>query len=349
MSKRKYDILVFIGRFMPFHNGHKAVIDRGLELADTVLVLAGSANRSRSMRTPFTFDERKEMIQNSLDDISRVFISPLDDVMYNDETWIEQVQSVVHTEVLKAYPQNSENVTLHGLVDIKIGLIGCEKDHTSYYLKLFPKWGNESIKFVDPINSTDLREAFFKGGLNSNQLDQIPVSVLKFLSDFFDTSVYTEMVQEIEFIKNYKESVQKHPRIEQTVDAVVVQSGHVLLIKRKASPGKNQWALPGGFINQTETLQEAMLRELKEETKIKVPPAVLKSSIVKSKTFDNPNRSDRARIITQAFLIKLQNQTELPKVKGSDDAAKAKWVALAELDPKMLFEDHAFIIQDMIG
>lgn len=345
---KKYDILVFVGRFQPFHNGHKAVISHGLTLADTVLVLAGSANLSRSMRNPFTFDERKEMISNSFNNDPRIQIEPLNDIMYNDDHWIEQVQTIVH-RVLSAYPANTESVHIHGLNDMKIGLIGCEKDHTSYYLKLFPNWGNEGIDFIDPLNSTDLRNDYFDGAFSFSNRNSMPDQVLSFLSDFARTPIYTELQTEFKFIENYKTSVQQYPRIEHTVDAVVIQSGFILLIKRRASPGKGQWALPGGFINPTESLEDAMLRELKEETKIKVPMPVLRSSITTTRTFDDPNRSSRGRIITQAYLIKLQNQTDLPKVKGSDDAEKAKWVELAELDPKMLYEDHYFIIQNMLG
>ena len=67
-----------------------------------------------------------------------------------------------------------------------------------------------------------------------------------------------------------------------TVDAVVVQSGHILLVKRGDMPGKGLWALPGGFLNQEETMLDGAIRELKEETKIKVPVPVLKGSIKES-------------------------------------------------------------------
>jgi bifunctional NMN adenylyltransferase/nudix hydrolase len=79
-------------------------------------------------------------------------------------------------------------------------------------------------------------------------------------------------------IEKYKESwkAAPFPPTFVTVDAVVVQSGHVLLVKRKAMPGAGLWALPGGFLNQEETLLDGAIRELKEETKIKVPVPVLK-------------------------------------------------------------------------
>ena len=133
-----------------------------------------------------------------------------------------------------------------------------------------------------------------------------------------------------------------------TVDAVVVQSGHILLVKRGDMPGKGQLALPGGFLNQNETMLDGAIRELKEETKIKVPVPVLKGSIKESKTFDAPNRSSRGRTITQAFFIDL-GVGELPKVKGADDAEKAFWVPFNEVKQEKMFEDHFHIIDNFIN
>jgi len=108
------------------------------------------------------------------------------------------------------------------------------------------------------------------------------------------------------------------------------------------------WALPGGFLNQEETMLDGCIRELKEETKIKLPVPVLKGSIKESKTFDAPNRSARGRTITQAFFIDL-GVGELPKVKGSDDAAKAFWVPFNKVKQEKMFEDHFHIIDNFIN
>ena len=361
---REYDALVFIGRFQPFHNGHKRVIDRALELSEKVIILVGSTNVGRSMRNPFTFEERKDVISKTYDPKhfgaeyakdsvlqnrqDRLTILPLNDNTYNDTRWIEQVQGLV-----------AENTKSGD----RIGLIGCAKDHTGYYLELFPTWRSERVQFLDPINATDLRELYWSYGATQKAWnadtgthtdppsvsEYVPVDTLEFLQEFETTELYNTLKIEKQFIETYKKSVQKYPRIEHTVDAVVVQSGHILLIRRRSEPGRGLWALPGGFINPDEKLEDSMIRELREETKIKVPEPVLRGSIKASKTFDDPHRSARGRLITQAFHIALPRQTSLPKVKGSDDADKAAWVPLNELDPTRLFEDHYFIIDDMLG
>jgi bifunctional NMN adenylyltransferase/nudix hydrolase len=158
------------------------------------------------------------------------------------------------------------------------------------------------------------------------------------------------LLQEYHMVKKYKESwkAAPFPPTFMTVDAVVVQSGHILLVKRGDMPGKGLWALPGGFLNQEETMLDGAIRELKEETKIKVPVPVLKGSIKGSKTFDAPNRSARGRTITQAFHFDL-GVGELPKVKGSDDAEKAFWVPFNQVKQEKMFEDHFHIIDNFIN
>ena len=103
-------------------------------------------------------------------------------------------------------------------------------------------------------------------------------------------------------------------------------------------------------MNADEPLLDAMLRELREETRLKVPEPVLRGSIKGSRVFDDPHRSARGRTITHAYLIQLTPQAAgLPIVKGADDAEKALWLPLANLDPIRMYEDHYHIIQAMLS
>jgi bifunctional NMN adenylyltransferase/nudix hydrolase len=65
--------------------------------------------------------------------------------------------------------------------------------------------------------------------------------------------------------------------------------------------------------------------------------------------FDAPDRSERGRTITHAFLFRCPDRQHLFTVKGGDDAAHASWFRLADLDPRAFFEDHWFILQSMTG
>ena len=346
---KQYDFLVFIGRFQPFHKGHYAVLQAGLQAAQQVIVLCGSAHQPRSVRNPWTVQEREQMIREALDDDqnNRVHIAPLMDILYNDESWVRNVQSTVNGFVTAHFGTPHKQP--------RVGLIGHSKDNSSYYLNLFPQWGAVQVPNFLGLSATPIREALLSEHVeffNSGEASQVfPKSTVESVKRFIETDAFQSIREEHRFIEKYKQAWQAAPYTPTfvTVDAVVVQSGHVLMVERKANPGKGLMALPGGFLDQDETLMEGCLRELKEETRIKVPAAVLKGSIQGQRVFDAPYRSARGRTITQVFYIELTPNKELPRVKGSDDAKHAMWVPLAELDPNHIFEDHYFIIKEMTG
>lgn len=341
MAFLEYDVAVFIGRFQIFHNGHVAVIDEALRRADNVLIIVGSVNEPRSYRNPFTYNERAKVIRDHYgEDNDRIRIQFVEDTIYNDGQWVENIQSIVRANTMD----------LTGEWHPKIALIGHEKDHTSFYLKLFPQWDNISVPNVENISSTELRKAYFNDDhvpdLLFGEGHQLPKSSIDFLTKFKTSNNYTYIRDEYEFVKKYKKSWENAPYepIFVTTDACVIQSGHVLLIERKAFPGKGLWALPGGFLNPNERIEDGMIRELREETRIKVPAPVLRGNIKDIHVFDAPHRSARGRTITHGFLINLPPDTTLPQVKGSDDAAKAEWFPLGDLNRNMFFEDHYDIV-----
>lgn len=342
----KYDALVFIGRFQPFHNGHKAIVDAALERAKEVIIVVGSSFSSRNIRNPFTFDERRQMIKAVFPQ-DNVKVVPVSDYPYDDNKWVHAVQNVVRGAMRwSADP-------------IRVGLIGHEKDGSSYYLKIFKPlgWGNVSVNNVDGVNATDIRNMLFGNSVSPKDIAaNMPTEAYKVMEQILLANGkigqwYDVVCQEYQMIKKYKEAwkAAPFPPTFMTVDAVVVQSGHILLVKRGDMPGKGLWALPGGFLNQGETMLDGAIRELKEETKIKVAVPVLKGSIKAFNTFDAPNRSQRGRTITQAFYIDLGFAEELPKVKGSDDAEKAFWVPFHKVKQELMFEDHFHIIDHFVN
>ena len=360
MEDKEFDLLVFVGRFQPFHNEHKRVIDIALQKSKNVLVLVGSAGKARTIRNPFTFEERRRMIHGSYDrwDISsrqtqpladRIIIKPLYDKTYNDAAWVKQVQELVKDTTLDV--MNPSGFVASGYNDAKVGLIGASKDHTSYYLKMFPQWRSVNVEIEADVHATEIRNAYLSGVMNPYGMDLVPANVLEFFEDFAQTSYYKQLQSELQFVRSYKKQweVAPYPVKHATVDAVVEQSGHILLVKRKAEPGKGLWALPGGHLNEYEKQLDGAIRELREETKIKVPEAVLRGSIRDHETFDDPYRSTLGRVITKAYHFKLPDDITLPRVKGSDDAEKAKWVPISELREEDFFDDHFFIISYFLG
>lgn len=342
MSK-KYDTLVLIGRFQPVHNAHVEILRRAVALTKELIIIVGSAGQPRTYKNPFSYAERKMMLDNVIDTIdvgtTRVHIEPNVDTIYNDTAWMSRIQGIV-----------SKYRTLGG----KTGIIGHKKDGSSFYLDMFPQWEVEEVELLEPLHATDVRDLYFREDVNLNFIKSVlPQPTVRWLEGWKGSPDFQQIVKERTFVELYKKQFESlpYPPIFVTSDAVVIASGHVLMIKRRSEPGKGLWALPGGFVNANtdKSVQDACIRELREETGIKVPVPVLVGSIVRSKVFDAIDRSARGRTITHAFLIMLGADIELPKVKGSDDAEKAQWVPLAEVKSDLCFEDHFEIIQNMVG
>jgi 8-oxo-dGTP diphosphatase len=133
----------------------------------------------------------------------------------------------------------------------------------------------------------------------------------------------------------------KPPVIKVAVDAVVFgyaknDGVSVLLIQRKYEPFKNGWAIPGGFVLPDESLEEAVKRELWEETGIEV------NYLEQLYSFGDPSRDPRQRVIAIAYfgLVKTSQYQEL---KASTDAENAKWFSIKKL-PALAF-DHKEILK----
>jgi bifunctional NMN adenylyltransferase/nudix hydrolase len=338
MSK-KYDTLVLIGRFQPFHNAHLEIVKRATALCNKLVIVAGSSRQPRTYKNPFTFEERSQMIRHATIGLSlQISVEANTDTIYNDQAWAVRVQQLV-----AKHTQPGE----------RVGIIGHKKDDSSFYLDMFPQWGYEDVELIEFLSAVDVRDLYFKYTFNSNFIKNVvPESTYEFLMEFRKSEEFAQIIREREFIAEHNKQYAglKYPPIFSTADAVVIQSGHVLMIKRRAEPGKGLWALPGGYVNAKtdKSVEDAAIRELREETMIKVPAPVLRGSIVRSRVFDAIGRSPRGRIITHAFHIVLPDG-ELPKVKGSDDAEKARWVPIAEVQSEDCFEDHYEILQHFVG
>jgi len=121
-----------------------------------------------------------------------------------------------------------------------------------------------------------------------------------------------------------------------TVDCVVLNPrGEVLLIQRKTEPFKGHFALPGGFVDIGETVEDACRRELLEETGVKAGRLKLVG------VYSDPNRDPRGHTASVVFLTRVRST----KLEAGDDAASAQWVANWRRLP--LAFDHAKILADV--
>lgn len=348
---KDYKLAVFIGRFQGFHNAHLEVIKQGLELADKVLVIVGSARCTLTPKNPFIYEQRKKMIMESVHGCVDIFpnsliVEPLRDFYEQDSFWVAEVQNIV-----SRYVDEGDSVCL----------LGNYKDSSSYYINYFKdQWDFKPCKSMEMIDATTVRDLLWNNKLGVVE-KLVPAQVLEIFKNYIDNDTqhwedhkvgedfgYLYQTQQYKAIKEYKECWRGSPFTPtfNTADAVVIQSGHVLLVKRGGRVGKNLFALPGGFVKADERIEDAALRELKEETKIKEDKNVLRGCIVAHRMFDHPGRSLIGRTITGAYAIKLRDG-KLCEVKGGDDAHSAFWMSFADvyLNEHLFFDDHFAIIR----
>lgn len=312
---------IFIGRFQPVHSGHISALAQAASRCKTLLILVGSANVCRSIKNPWTFVERRAMLTSKLAarGVSNIQILPLNDYPYNDPQWITDVRETVAQRC----------------ADPKPTLFGHIKDGNDY-LKWFPDWKFQDLEATVHTNATWVRTNMFR-----TRDPEMPVAVME------DWDFYQ---QEALLFKDYPfpETLNFN-----CADAVVECAGHIALIKRRQAPGRGAWALPGGFRNRSDkSMKDAAIRELVEETCIKVPEKVLRGSIVKTELFDSNTRSFGIPRNTLAvyFRINTDHDGGLPKIKPADDAVEAKWFPINDaLNRLALYDDHLHIISSLTG
>lgn len=340
-----YDLAVFIGAFEPFHNGHLATLMRALESAGRVAVLVGSAERPRSPQNPWPFGEREAMIRAALgENAGRASILPLRDHLYDENAWMTEAQ----TQIARALGE------LRIGPDARIALFGHARDARDAYLAAFPQWDFVETARGTELPGRELRRCFLSQDEEALQTlaVNVPEPVFATLHASRATQGFATLLEEHRYLEEYRAlwSSAPYPPILVTADAVVVHSGHVLLVQRKAHPGRGLWALPGGFIELDEPVRDAAIRELREETGLGIDDRTLLGRLCGEKVFDAPDRSQRWRTITHALYFLFPTGAP-PPVSGGDDAARAQWIPLAQAHAmrSAIFEDHYFILEYFVG
>ena len=367
---------VFIGRMQPPHAGHISVIKKMVEENDEIIILFGSSLSVRDSKNPFTWRERATMVITELEaqftlvseeyyysdesceqymvDNKRVVFYPLRDYPYSNSRWQYQVQHIVEGDV-----PGDNTVTLYGN----------NKDESSFYLKLFPRWNRAETQIVPvgdqfykhALSSTMIREQVLGGFADTISEEIICEANINWLNSWTHSPQGQKIIEEKQWVDNFKKPYKDLPYgiIFQTVDCLITWRGLVLLGKRRSMPGKDLWAIPGGYVNQGERLEDAAIRELVEETRTRVYMNTKSgrkrlrfdpSWIVSSRTFDHPSRSRRGRIITTAYHWKIPDHYEILH-EADDDLQKTQFFPVNHVLDNMnlqMFEDHQHIVANML-
>ncbi|MFX1263069.1 MAG: NUDIX domain-containing protein [Promethearchaeota archaeon] len=123
-----------------------------------------------------------------------------------------------------------------------------------------------------------------------------------------------------------------------TVDVAVIDGEKLLLVKRGRDPYKGSWALPGGFVEFGEKVEETAVREVLEETGVRITLEAILG------VYSDPRRDPRGHTITTVFIA----WPVAGEPVGGDDAAEASWIDMKSLETEMLAFDHSRIVEDLI-
>lgn len=313
---------VFIGRCQPLHHGHIAVISQMIDDTDTHVVLLGSANQHRTIKNPYTFEERRDEV---LSIFPNVLVLPLNDYVYNDKVWRSDVMRIL---------RNFEDVIIYG-----------HSKPGNDYLNWFGDFKYVEVASGYDINSTSIRlEGYQEGSMPANA--QADYEFYEREKQLFATYPFPETLQ-----FNCADALLiRFPPGSDTHNNILLSE--ILLIKRKFAPGAGAWAMPGGFKNNDETFFECARRELKEEAGVDIDASDVEdgqdmSFYTTTKLFDSPKRAvGTIPRVTMCVVFQAADENYNPVIKADDDAAEVKWFTLSEiLNEVNMFHDH----RDMIS
>lgn len=344
-NMKTYNNIAIVGRFTIVHLGHENLIKQAakrLNPGGKLTILIGSAGHYPSPKHPLPYVNREKMIH--LVDVPELQekkitleVVPIYDFLYTPQAWTMQVQRYMASDC---------------------ALLGHKKpDGSSDWVDTdFPDTDYINIPDKTGFSATAIRKRIYEYNVATNTMNinnWVSTRVMGYVQELIANGTFEAPAAEYHANRLANQKFRNHPYPDNInslcADTVVECKGHILLGKRKGLVGKGTWALPGGHKDRGETLQETCLRELDEETNIKVPPMVLRKSIVASQIFDNPGRSETAdEKVTQAFHIILDNEKALPKVRAADDLEEVNWFRLCDVkrmsQSGLIFADHAEIV-----
>lgn len=361
---------VYIGRFQPFHKGHKAIVDLTVKMmkpGDTFTIIIGSADQQETERNPLSASQRKEMLSIELEGYP-VTISTINDSPYNYDLWIEHLcakmlgfKSATHDDFLEKqedFIKGFSNICIVGMENVEEYIDRITKYYTYAPTEHFDL-GISSHIFSELETQTSVHGSSIRtlvcsedrGHLENFYSDIkgfVSEKVLAYLKTVnFPLIVYNAYVNGI----NYAASTGcKYNSCFMTVDNIVFDKflDQVLLIKRKDN---GKLAIPGGFAEPYMNMKDNALRELEEETSITakmLKDAFVKIDELEPTLIDAPYRDPRsghkcnfvsAVYVWQSKVDALKNF--IPYVKAGDDAIDTVWLSKEECEDLPAWRFHA--------
>ena len=256
---------LFIGRFQPFHLGHLNCIEqieKNPQVSEIIIGI-GSSQYHNYQLNPFSFEERREMIEQSLDKITKPYqIIAIPD-LHNGTKWVAHLKKI-DPDFTLVYISNLLTANLLEREGIKTA----------------------SLKIALAVRATDIRQRMIQG---ESWQDLVPDGTKQILDRIGAQTRLSSI-----YLRHINPTV--------TADIIIPygDNKHLVLIKRAHEPFASRWALPGGYYETgRETTKQTALREALEETGIVLPEQYVKLLGV----YDQPDRDPRSTTITIAYYL----------------------------------------------
>ncbi len=338
-SDDTFDIVVQIGAFQPWTTQHQQQLEADLSRARQVVLAVTGATRACNTRHPFSLTEQIQLLRLAI-----------------PSNWLERVSVLaVHLPYAHASePQPTVAQWQQAVADVAGH--GSPKVAARYLSAARPALpGHWHLLAPADIDADEL--AWRQAALGSNHALHVlqekghltPSTCHDWLARWLNQSGREHLHEEWRQLQHERAAWASapYPVTLVTVDAVVECGGQVLLIRRGRSPGRGLYALPGGFIDVSESLLQSACRELHEETGLNLADRVTPRA---SAVFDAPDRSQRGRVITHAWHFRIDAPSP-PELQAGDDASEATWVEAARLSEltTQYHDDHDVILQHFLG
>lgn len=372
---------VYIGRFQPFHKGHKAIVDLTVKMmkpGDTFTIIIGSADQQETERNPLSASQRKEMLSTELEGYP-VTILTINDSPYNYDLWIERLcakmlgfKSATHDDFLEKqedFIKGFSNICIVGMENVEEYIDRIIKYYTYAPTEHFNLGINSHI-FSELDTQTSVHGSSIRTlacsedkshleNFYSAIKDLVDEKVLAYLKTVnFPLIVYNAYIKGMDYAEL---TGCKYNSCFMTVDNIVFDKflDQVLLIKRKDN---GKLAIPGGFAEPYMNMKDNALRELEEETSITakmLKDAFVKIDELEPTLIDAPYRDPRsshkcnfvsAVYVWQSKVDALKNF--IPYIKAGDDAVDTVWLSKEECEdlPAWCFHaDHKKVICKLLS
>lgn len=364
---------VYIGRFQPFHKGHKAIVDLTVKMMkpeDTFTVIIGSSDQQETERNPLSYIQRIEMLKRELKEYPFIQIEHINDSPYNYDYWVRTLCTMFIGQAIFYMNSNSlKDVCIVGMENVEEYV-----EHINSFFR--GDTGIQYHKFTEEdtgvsVHGSAIRQLVKKETesgdfeLSPTFYDDIKDMVSDKVLDYLKWVDFQNIIwKAYDYSAKYAKTTGcKYNSCFVTVDNIVYDrvSDRVLLIKR----GDNgKYAIPGGFAEPYMSARENALRELQEETNISKQDLIEAhvdmdvSGVIIDAPYRDPRSSSKCNFVSIVYVWSQRDFSSyhfgelMKKAVAGDDAVNLVWLSRQDIEDTpawFLHADHKKILCKLLN